>query len=418
MRLFFLRAPAFLLAIMTTFPACGTKPTPASTGGEPPEDRCTSATGISKGPWALHVDGASAVVRWEACRPSTVGGLIFAPENGGDERTVMSAEKPFEVTTTNSAALDPTAPKDEAGTYYMHEVALSGLSAGTCYRYSLEADATMQGRLCTARPAGSSFRFLAIADTNPGLNGITEKLLGQVLPQGFDFTVHGGDIQYYASGLETWASWFPRMEPLLAQGAFLPAIGNHEFEKTEEFDEYYTRFFGGAGFDGNNEYYRFESGGIWFFSMNTEIDFQLNSPQGIWLAQSLAEAAAMPGFRTSIVYFHAPWVTCGDKSEDTAARTQFEPIFDTNGVRLVIQAHMHGYERFDLNGRTFLTTGGGGGALDDVDKNLDRPVCAQRVSSGAFRHAVLMEVNATELVGTVIDEKGVTRDTFSIAISP
>lgn len=403
-------------------PACDSKSTASSTGADAGPDatdeRCTSASGVSKGPWSLRVDGTSAVVRWEACRPGTTGGLVFEPEGGGDKQTSASVETAFEVTNTHLAPFDPSAPKDEAGTYYMHDAALTGLSAGTCYRYRLEADAALSGRVCTARPADASFRFFAIGDTNPGLNGITEKLLEQVLPNGFDFTVHGGDIQYYDSGLETWASWFPRMQPLLAQGAFLPAVGNHEAEKPEELDEYYKRFFGGAGFDGNDEYYRFESGGVWFFSMDTEQDLDMGSPQGIWLAQQLADAAAKPNFRASIVYFHKPFVTCGDKSEDSTARVQFEPIFNANNVRIVIQAHMHGYERFDLDGRTFLTTGGGGGALGKIDENIDRPTCAQRVASGAFRHGVVIDVKATEFVGTVIDETGATRDTFTVPIKP
>lgn len=366
----------------------------------------------------LHVDGTSALVRWEACRPGTKAGLSFELEAGGDKRTSSSVETPFEVTNTYNAAFEPMGPKDEAGTYYMHDAKLEGLSAGACYRYTLDADTKLSGRLCTARVAPMPLRFLAIADTNPGLVGITEQLLGQVLPKNFDFTIHAGDVQYYDSGLETWASWYPRMQPLLAQGAFLPAVGNHEAEKPDELDQYYKRFFGGAGFDGNDEYYRFESGGIWFFSVDTEQDVLLNSPQGIWLTQSLADAAAKPGFRASVVYFHKPWVTCGDKSEDSTARQQFEPIFDQHGVRLVIQAHMHGYERFDLNGRTFLTTGGGGGALEDVNANIDRPTCAQRVSAGAFRHGVVIDVDATSFSGTVIDEMGVVRDTFSVPIKP
>ena len=100
------------------------------------------------------------------------------------------------------------------------------------------------------------------------------------------------------------------------------------------------------------------------------------------------------------------------------ARAQFEPIFDQHNVRLVIQAHMHGYERFDLNGRTWLTTGGGGGVLGNIDENIDRPICAQRVASGKFRHAVVIEVKETEFAGTVVDETGVVQDTFTAPIVP
>lgn len=399
-------------------PACGTNATPPSAGADAGPERCAHASGVSKGPWTLRVDGTSAVARWEACRKGTVGGIVLETEGTGEKRQVPSVETEFVVTNSYGAALDPAAPIDEAGTYYMHEATLSGLTAGTCYQFHLEADPTQTGRVCAARPPGAPFSFMAIGDTNPGFNGITEKLLAKVLPYGFDFTVHAGDIQYYASGLETWTSWFPRMQPLLSQGAFLPAVGNHESEKPEEFDEYYRRFFGGAGFDGNDHYYRFESGGIWFFSMDTEQSIQLGSPQGDWLAKSLAEVAAKPNFRSSIVYFHRLFVTCGDKSEDLAARTQFEPIFDANGVRLVIQAHMHGYERFDLNGRTYLTAAGGGGAVGDINENIDRPTCAQRVASGKYRHGVIIEVKAAEFVGTVIDDVGMTRDTFTVPFKP
>jgi acid phosphatase type 7 len=412
------RSSAIVFFFSAFLPACGNKTPPASTGEPPIPEYCPNATGLSKGPWVVRVDGSSAVVRWEACRSNTPGGLTFKTESGGESTTADSKETALEITTTNIAALDPTAPKDEAGTYYLHEAALSGLTAGTCYQYQLAVDATATGRFCTARPPGTNLSFLAIGDTNPGLNGITEKLLAKVVPKGFDFTVHAGDVQYYDSGLETWASWFPRMQPLLSQGAFLPAVGNHESEKPEEMDQYYKRFFGGAGFEGTDEYYRYETGGIWFFSLDTELDVALGSPQGNWLATSLADVAKKPNFKTSIVYFHRPWMTCGDTGEDTMAREQFEPIFAANGVKLVIQAHMHGYERFDYNGRTYLTTGGGGGAIDNVDANIDRPTCAQRVASGAFRHAVFVEVKAAQLEGTVIDETGTTRDTFTISLGP
>src|SRR5262245_34542061 len=172
----------------------------------------------------------------------------------------------------------------------MHEANLSGLEAGTCYRYELAADGSLGGRVCAAKSAGEDLRFMAIADTNPGLNGITGKLLEQVLPQNPDFTIHAGDIQYYDSGLETWASWFPKMRPMLAKGAIFPAVGNHELEQPEELESYYKRFFGGAGFDGNDAYYRFESAGVWFFSLDTEQDVSLASDQGVWLAKQLADA--------------------------------------------------------------------------------------------------------------------------------
>jgi hypothetical protein len=221
---------------------------------------------------------------------------------------------------------------------------------------------------------------MAIGDTNPAL-GSTAGTLSHVLPEKPEFILHGGDIQYYESRIETWASWFPVMQPMLSQGAFFPAIGNHENEQSDELSQYALRFFGGAGFDGKDTYYRFENGGVWFFS---------------------------------IVFFHKPFLTCGDTGDNPAARTWLEPIFLQYKVLFVLQAHMHGYERFELpNGLTYITTAGGGGLLGDTDANTSRDYCVDRVASGAFYHAMIFSVGATDVSAKAIDQDGMVRDTFS-----
>jgi acid phosphatase type 7 len=371
------------------------------------------ATGISKGPWVLAVDGTSAKVRWEACRQGTKALLSFMPEAGGEAKDVSSKEAPFEVTETAIAPLNPEAPPDQAGTFYMHEAALTGLSPGTCYSYELAAEPSRGGRFCTARPPGDDLRFIMVGDTNPALGGHTPKIMDHVLAKDPDFTLHGGDIQYYSSTLETWAFWFPALQPMLSQGAFLPSIGNHESETPVEFEQYYLRFFGGAGFEGTNDYYRFESGGVFFFSLNTELPLDLGSVQGTWLSSQLDAASKSPGYRFSVIYLHKPLVTCGDTGQSTAVREQFEPLFTQYKVPLVLQAHMHGYERFELNGITYITSGGGGGSLSNVDENIERPECASRMSSGAFWHAMVFEVSAGQLKGSAIDEDGAVRDEFT-----
>jgi hypothetical protein len=371
------------------------------------------ATGVSKGPWALAIDGTSATVRWEGCRAGSASDLTFVVDGASGEGTkVTSTETPFQVTETNRAPLDPSVQPDFAGTYFMHEARVTGLARSTCYRYTLAADGKRGGRFCTARKPGDPLRFLSIGDTNPSLGDSTKNVLDHVLPKEPDFVVHGGDIQYYDSTLETWASWFPIMQPMLSQGAFYPSVGNHESERPNEYEQYLQRFFGGAGFDGTSDHYRFESGGVWFFTLDTEQSLAAGSEQAKWFEAKLADAAAQPGYRFSVVYFHRPFVTCGDSGEDTAARALFEPMFVKYKVSLVLQAHMHGYERFELGDVTYVTSAGGGGRLGNVDENITRPTCSQRKASGPFFHAVVFDVTAGKLAGTVIDDKGAVRDTF------
>lgn len=385
-------------------------------GGEPDAGLVCDGAGISKGPWVLAIDGQGAKVRWEACREGTTKGLKLAPEAGGNPIEMQSVETPFEVTETKGAVLNPLAPPDWAATYYMHEAALSGLLPGTCYTYELLGDASRKGRFCTAAPSGSPIRFMAIGDTNPGLGNNAFNVLSHSLQKAPDFTVHCGDIQYYSSFLETWASWFPVMQPMLSQGGFFPSVGNHESETPTEFNEYFLRFYQGAGFEGTDTYYRFETGGVYFFALNTEEPYGQGTVQGSWLEAQLDAASKSPGYRFSIVFMHRTLVTCGDSGQDSAVREQFAPIFAQYKVPLVLQGHVHVYERFDIDGITYITTGGGGSKIGVVDENIERPECAMRLAAGAYSHALIVDVNATEIQGTVIHEDGSVPDSFVIPV--
>jgi hypothetical protein len=392
------------------------EPGPADAGADAGVD--CPASGVSKGPWSLHVDRTSAVVRWEACRAGTSAALRLTA--GSESRDVVAEARDFVVNNTYVAAFSLTVPPDRAGTYVMHEARVDGLRAGTCYEYSLDQDATAQGRFCTAREPGEPFRFLAIADTNPGLATHTVDLLPHLVQQDFDFTIHGGDIQYYASGLETWASWFPAMAPMLRQGAFLPSIGNHEAEKDDELEQYFLRFFGGAGFDGTDAHYRFESGGVWFFALDSETDFAPGSAQLAWFEQRVADAAAQPGYRFSVAYLHRPLLTCGDVSQPDSTRAALQPVFEEHGVALVVQGHMHGYERFEVplesdptRSMTYLTAAGGGGALGDVNANSDRATCGWRKAAADKFHGVVLSVDSAGISGQAILEDGSVEDEFS-----
>ena len=103
----------------------------------------------------------------------------------------------------------------------------------------------------------------------------------------------------------------------------------------------------------------------------------------------------------------------GDQSDHLTWLMQYTPVFDQAKVPLVIQAHMHGYERFETpNGRTFVTSAGGGGIIADPSKNLDRPYCNQRVAGGPYYHAMIMDVTPGKLAAVAIDDQGKTVDQF------
>lgn len=399
----------------------GTSPTdsaPTDTGEEAADDAPPACDAVvSKGPWVVAVDGTSAKVRWESCRAGG-GGLSYQPAAGGAATKAASTVRSAKVTTWNDVPLIRSA--DYPGTFFMHEVALTGLAEGTCYTYAIDAEPGATGRLCTAKKAGEAFTFASIGDTNLALNDLS-KMLGEAFTKGQpELTLHGGDIQYYSSGVETYGVWFDKARPFLRSGAFFPAIGNHEFEKPLEREEYIDRFWGNPGFDGDGDRYRVGWAGVWFFALNTEQPIGADSAQGKWLEGKLADAKAKPGYRFSVVWMHRPLVSCGDGGHKDAERKTLLPIFTANGVKLVIQAHMHGYERFEMDGITWVTSGGGGGLLGNVDKELAAglPECASRKASGKWYNATLYAVPAGpgKLTGKTIATDGDVRDTFEIAV--
>jgi len=378
------------------------------------------ASGVSKGPLSLAMTRTSVIVRWEACRADATTGLVFRPEGsaaGAGDVTVATSPKPFVLKERHTAVLGPQrSPDDVPGTVYMHDASITGLTPGKCYRYELAADHALAGRFCTSQPDNGRVHFLAIGDTNPLLGDATSKLLAKVVPMNADFVVHGGDIQYYDSHLETWAGWFPSMQPLLSLGAMQPALGNHEHETDDELDDYSLRFFGHPDFGGDTMWYRYETGGIWFHVLDTEEPIEPGTPQGMWLTAGLAEVAAIPGFRASILVMHRPLVTCGDNAENDGARKAYASTLAQYKVPFVIQAHIHGYERFEIDGITYVTTGGGGGLIGDMNANISRAECGMRKVSGAFFHAMDVVIDGTGIHGTVIDDSGATRDTFTVAM--
>ena len=388
--------------------------TPSGTGGGGAGPACPES-GVLHGPWAMRFDETSIRVRWDACAPSSTE-IVVEPEGGGEPVTFQGEQAAADVQTSYDVING--VPPDLPGIRYRTEVAVNGLQAGSCYRYQLAADSGRRGRFCTAKAAGAPFKFFAVGDTNPSVGDTTGVL--DHMPSDVDFTIHLGDIQYYASVFESWATWFPDMQPLLRQGAFQPSIGNHEYEIDFEFQDYYERLFGGAGFDSPVvEWYRFQSGGVWFFSLSTEADLDAGTDQANWLEAQLADAASQPGYRFGVVYFHKPMMTLSEYTQKKGERLHFDPIFRQHGVRLVMCGHVHGYERFVDGELTYIVSGGGGAALHDLDVTADeRPEeASKRVASSSTYHGTVIEVLADSIHGTAIGHDGRTLDDFTIDLS-
>lgn len=390
--------------------------------GPPPDDS------PYKGPWAQRPTTDAITVRWESRLAPASAQVDVEPEAGGTIETFAGTSR--ETTTMLSYGIGSRIVRlpDEPGTYYVNEVELTGLTPATCYRYSLVGWPGEGGRFCTmhaADDAATPIRFYVIGDTSPAVMG-TLRVISAARPEETEFTVHVGDLQYYSTLIESQQVWFELMQPLLRANAFLPCVGNHEMDEIPfEYVDYYQRLFTPAGREGNDRWYRFETGGVHFFSLSTEHPLEVGSEQLDWFEAAIGAAEADPNYRFSIVYLHRPLYTLGDFVPNGEQRTALFPIIAAHRVPLVLSGHVHGYERFEVDTTTYITSGAGGFVESTIDEHVaDFPEdAALRVASGVFLQSMIIEVvqdamGRDVVRGRALDDMGMEMDSFERVVTP
>jgi hypothetical protein len=261
---------------------------------------------------------------------------------------------------------------DLAGSHTVHELVLEELTAGETIGWSLELGVAdvMEGSFRVPPAAGEPFTAVLTGDT---MEPMTDAMVLQA--QSFDGEVllHGGDIQYQFTVTDSWSETFWSLSPLLSEAVFHPAVGNHEDESRDEYNEMYSRIFGGQGEGGTGaDYHSFTYGGIRFLAVNTEQDLaDPRSTQVQWIIEELAAVMADPDLHAAIPYFHRPIYTLANHAPEVDFREVLHPIFVEYGVPLVFQSHNHCYERFEVDGVVYLVEGGGGALLYDTDDQVD-----------------------------------------------
>jgi len=137
---------------------------------------------------------------------------------------------------------------------------------------------------------------------------------------------------------------------------FFPALGNHDF--TDAGLENYLAYFDlpGAGYvssSGNERYYDVVLGPVhWFMvdSYDGEPDgITADGIQATWLRDGLA-ASRSPW--NVVVFHHAPYGSAYHKGDEVMRWP-----FASWGADLVINGHNHNYERFAVDGITYVTVG-------------------------------------------------------------
>jgi acid phosphatase type 7 len=242
----------------------------------------------------------------------------------------------------------------------LHQVNLTGLKPSTAYEYRVQGDGGTWSEVYstrTAPPLGpADFDAVYFADTGlvgrkDGLATGTQQVVDEIAAINPLLVLPGGDYAYfntdkrYGTHENTIDAWFNQVQPIASRSPMMPTYGNHEVSLDETYRPWADRFPTPDGWN-NRRSYSFDVGDVHFISVfatsgkNPLGDTQLN-----WLKQDIAAAKAA-GRRWIIPYMHVPAFADGtNHPSNLALRAQLGPIFESNGIKLVLSSHDQAYER-------------------------------------------------------------------------
>ncbi len=206
-------------------------------------------------------------------------------------------------------------------------VGLGGASHGSMYLLG-----------AAAQPSIPDFNFAAAGDW--GCNSNTVATVNSIVNQESDFTLGLGDYSYQSSA----NCFISRVNPIDENMAI--AIGNHENSGDEDLNTYLSHF-GGL----TNQYYSFKFQNVHFLVMATEISYSSGSAQHIFVTNDLADASSDPDIDWIVVFFHKPMYSSSNSCSSSGCsglsslRDTYHALFDDKGVDLVLEGHVHDYQR-------------------------------------------------------------------------
>jgi hypothetical protein len=322
-------------------------------------------------------------------------------------RTSMTVMWETDAAGTSEVEYGTTYPPQQVvkadGTGTLHEVPLAGLQPGTKYFYrATTTDA--RGRkvqskyltFSTAVEPYEAFSFAVIGDTqkNPAVTGKIARLMWDRRPH---FVLHMGDVVDNGPDNKEWTDelFKPSLE-LFSRVPVYPCIGNHEKNH-----EHYYRYF---SLPKPEYHYQFRYGNADFFSIDSNKKLDPGSEQYQWLDRALAKSDA----KWKIAYHHHPCYSSDDDDYGDTWKGNSK-LGDLNARHLVALYEKHKVD-IAMNGHIHLTSGGGGGSLENF-----QPTPAFFKAEGRVDfHYCYFTVHGGTLHMKAFDQEGRLFDQFSL----
>jgi hypothetical protein len=255
--------------------------------------------------------------------------------------------------------------------------------------------------------------------------------------------LHPGDLSYADCNQELWDSYGQLVEPVASRVPWMVGPGNHELELTND-QQFYLAFeerykmpqikpakFGPITippkyndddlklpyccssifqsiYDYGNSFYSFETGPAHIIFVNPYTTTNNTSEQYKWLETDL-ENVKRNIFPWIIVVTHCPWYSSNvdhyEEVQTVLMRNSMEPLFYKYKVNIVINGHVHAYERTHpifLNktheyGTVYITVGDGGNLEGHAKKYYEQPEWSAFRNGTQYGYGTITILNQNKL---------------------
>jgi len=268
-------------------------------------------------------------------------------------------------------------------------------------------------------------KFAALGDWGCSFQTINN--VKGILEKDVEFVLGLGDYSYEESA----DCFFDIVEPI--DDKIKIVFGTHDTYHSSVLDQIQSHF------NQKNQYYSFDHERIHFTVISTELPIELGTEQYLFIVEDLSEASSDPDVDWIVVSLHDPvYISKSEKvttSRGDIKRT-LHPMFDFYGVDLVLQSHVHNYQRsFPLeynegsppepivtdyspnhytnpDGQVYVIVGTGGHSLFNFAEYS--PFMASHHLGYGFLYLESATGEVNSISGTFYDTKGLIHDQFTI----
>ncbi len=252
-----------------------------------------------------------------------------------------------------------------------------------------DVDESLQARIAVSGDTGMR---------NAAQDRVARRMAQEHEKEPYDAFAIAGDIVYPNGNSALTRRSIDPYQPILKDAELVPALGNHDVESGEGMD--ILRQLGR-----DSAWYVEKYGPVRIIVLDS--NRVGNKQQMAWLRKVLAEK--QPADEWTLALMHHPAYSAGEHGSDRNVQRLWVPLFEQNGVELVLAGHDHDYQRSkELNGITYLVSGGGAKLRDTGRRDFT-------AFSASVLHFLDLMVYDDRIEGRAIKTDGNVFDEFTIS---